>query len=1025
MVALVLVAACDSGHRNTSIGPTPDGPPVELVVGRSISDHLAVGEKRSYAISLASGEFVDIEVLQHTADVAVSLFDASGKSLIEVDGLTGITRPERLAWVAEESGRYRLEIAASAGSEGHYQVVLAARHPATGADRLHGSAARAFARGSELAERDDASLDAVSAYEQALALWQELDDRPRQADTLYRLGRLHYSRRDQQRSLEAFEQALGILEQVPNARQLGSVHHWLGHLYYRFEDLERARDHYVQALPLRQQVGFAAGEAQTRNNLGLILQVLGGSQQALEHYEVALPIWRRLGDRVGVARTLHNRGRCYLNLGREDEALDDFKQALEIREDLGNARSLAVTLNAIGLAHNRRGEPERAFEAYHRALELRRKSEDPRGHAVTLIDIGMTHDRLGRLDQAYRAYEQALHISRRYGYGLPEAFALHGLGQVLEGRGQAGQARERFRAALDRFEAIGDWSGQLIALRSLALAERRAGRWDQARVYLENAIAAIEQQRVTLASLTLRYSFFATKQSYYDLYVDLLMEQHRRQPEAGYAAKALSISERARARSQLEALIDSGAEIRSGVDPQLRRREQELERQIETVQGRRRWMLDEGKAKRLQESDRELRDLFRQHDRVQGQIRLTSPRYAALTQPSILSAADIQRRLVDRETLLLEFDLGPSRSYLWIVSTDQVHSFELPSEVDIEKTARQAYKLLRSSHQTAAEVQTELTLEKLSDTLLGQARGLLTDQRLLVVSEGALQYIPFSTLPVPGATSGEKPELLGDRHEIVNIPSASMLATMRDQLDGRSSPEGLIAVVADPVFEADDPRVLSLSRSRGSSPRSGTRSLPKPVSKTLPRLVFSELEADRILAWAPPGKSYRATGFDADRATVTSGRLSAYRYLHFATHGELDAEYPQLSRLVLSRVDPNGQRREDDSLYAHEIYELDLPAELVVLSACETALGTEIRGEGLLGLTQGFFYAGAARVLVSLWKVDDEATAELMARFYRSLLSEGQRPATALRAAQMSIRQEPRWRAPYYWSGFMLLGEWR
>jgi CHAT domain-containing protein len=255
------------------------------------------------------------------------------------------------------------------------------------------------------------------------------------------------------------------------------------------------------------------------------------------------------------------------------------------------------------------------------------------------------------------------------------------------------------------------------------------------------------------------------------------------------------------------------------------------------------------------------------------------------------------------------------------------------------------------------------------------------------------------------------------------MPSASMLAALRDQLEGRPPAEGLLAVLADPVFELDDPRVRGLPSSTASGTR--VRGRLKPAPRHFERLAFSRFEADRILALVPPAESFKATGFDADRTVVISGRLSGYRLLHFATHGELNTEYPELSRLVLSRVDAQGEPRADDSIFAHEIYDLDLPADLVVLSACETALGAEIRGEGLLGLTQGFFYAGAARVLVSLWKVDDEATAELMAHFYESLLARGQQPARALREAQAAIRGQKRWRAPYYWAGFVLFGEWR
>ncbi|HXG65462.1 MAG TPA: CHAT domain-containing protein, partial [Blastocatellia bacterium] len=190
----------------------------------------------------------------------------------------------------------------------------------------------------------------------------------------------------------------------------------------------------------------------------------------------------------------------------------------------------------------------------------------------------------------------------------------------------------------------------------------------------------------------------------------------------------------------------------------------------------------------------------------------------------------------------------------------------------------------------------------------------------------------------------------------------------------------------------------------------------------MPRLPFTRREAEAIAALAPATARKVALDFDASRHTALSPELGQYRYVHFATHGFLNTRHPELSGLVLSLVDEEG-RDQSGFLRLRDIYNLRLPAELVVLSGCRTGLGKEVRGEGLVGLTRGFMYAGAARVLVSLWDVGDESTAELMARFYRGLLKEGQSAAAALRAAQVSMWKEKRWQAPYYWAAFVLQGE--
>jgi CHAT domain-containing protein len=241
-----------------------------------------------------------------------------------------------------------------------------------------------------------------------------------------------------------------------------------------------------------------------------------------------------------------------------------------------------------------------------------------------------------------------------------------------------------------------------------------------------------------------------------------------------------------------------------------------------------------------------------------------------------------------------------------------------------------------------------------------------------------------------------------------------------------------VAVIADPVFSAADERLGVHAKTGavkqvpgdGSADTRLIEHLADDSGLIIRRLKFTRQEADQILAEAPRAKNFKAVDFKANRAMATGGELSKYRYVHFATHGYIDSDRPDLSAIVLSLVDEEG-KPEDGFLRAHDIYNLNLPAEVVVLSACETGLGKQIKGEGLVGLTQGFMYAGARRVVVSLWNVNDKATAELMARFYRGMLRENKTPAAALRTAQLEMSQQGKWRSPYYWAAFVLQGEWK
>jgi CHAT domain-containing protein len=349
--------------------------------------------------------------------------------------------------------------------------------------------------------------------------------------------------------------------------------------------------------------------------------------------------------------------------------------------------------------------------------------------------------------------------------------------------------------------------------------------------------------------------------------------------------------------------------------------------------------------------------------------------------------------------------------------------------------------------------------------LLGPVAEQLKGKRLVIISDGVLQYVPFGALPVPferrkdeggrmkaeaensrasssfilHPSSFQRPLIV--EHEIVNLPSASTLAVLRREMAGRKSAAKTVAVLADPVFQREDERVRRIKARKKADElslnSSGLRILEPEVERSawesdvadagrpIPRLPFTRREAEAILALVPDGEGMKALDFAASRAMATSAELGRYRMVHLATHGLLNSRHPELSGIVLSLVDERG-RPQDGFLRLHEIYNLNLSADLVVLSACQTALGKEIKGEGLVGLTRGFMYAGASRVVASLWKVDDRATAELMKRFYQGMLGEDRlRPAAALRAAQVAMWKENRWKEPYYWAAFVLQGEWK
>jgi CHAT domain-containing protein len=465
-------------------------------------------------------------------------------------------------------------------------------------------------------------------------------------------------------------------------------------------------------------------------------------------------------------------------------------------------------------------------------------------------------------------------------------------------------------------------------------------------------------------------------------------------------------------------------------------------------------------AEQAAEVVNEIKALTVQYQDVGAEIRAKSPRYAALTQPQPLNHEEIQQQALDGRTLLLEYFLGDERSYLWVVSSNSVRSYELPKRADIEEASLRVKKLLtaratreegesperRQARITEADARYWDEAARLSQMILGPAISELSGKRLAIVPDGELQDVAFGALPAPPASGAGKIESMAPwsdgwlpmivEHEIVSLPSASALAVLRKETAGRRPAARTVAVLADPVFDKDDERIKLTVAARSRKESGSESGVPAVGDLTrateevmgaggaISRLPFSRAEAEAILSVAPKAGTLRALDFNASRATATSTELSQYRIVHFATHGLLNRTHPELSGVVLSLVDRQG-KPQDGFLQLHDVYNLDLPAELIVLSACQTGLGKAVWGEGLVGITRGFMYAGAKRVVASLWGVQDFATAELMKRFYGAMLGEKQmRPSEALRAAQVEMWKQKRWRSPYYWGGFVLYGEW-
>jgi CHAT domain-containing protein/tetratricopeptide (TPR) repeat protein len=948
-----------------------------------------------------------------------------------------------------------------------------------------GDAARASRAAGEcnlILGRNDAAL---SFFDRARIESRTAGDAEGEAWAIVDAARTHTYTANGQRAIATAESARALLERAttiePDARSLIEAESLriMGEGHYSQGDILEAQKLYARALELSTTVGDRAGQATVNLYRGYAHADAGEIQDAAEDHAQALTLYRVVGDRRGEALALTAIGGVHTFFNESKDALECHKQAREIFKTIGDHTGEAIVLNQLGYSYEELNEPELALENYTAALERYREARirdaemvslyylgrlcrgmgkleeavaycdssmklssdlgDVRMRAYALMEIATAQNALGRLPQALESYQHVMRIFTATGDRRGRAIALSRVGDAYYGAGNKQGALDHYEAALSLNEAGRDRTAEIVAHYNIARSARDLGQLDKALSHIAASIKLTEVARSQIAGQGLRTSYFAAASKYYETYIDMLMRADNERPGEGYAKRALQVSESARARALLDVLMQSGTELREGIDPNLLERERHVE---ELLRGKSEYLIrllsDERASPAAVEVEAEVRRLALEHDEIEAQIRAQSPRYAAISQPQLLDLEGIQRELRDN-MLLLEYQLGSEKSYLWAVTDHSFDVYALPGRATIEATARDVRTLLTARHSNTdasyeerkgdfadADERYAERAAALSSLLLGRVAERLRRTKLLIVPDGLLQYIPFEALPVPvpagvgqesAAIEGYIP--LVEQNEVNTLPSASTLALIRRETATRTRAAKTVFVFADPVFENDDSRVKSHDKSGSRAPISGR---PQPESRRFSRLQFSRVEAAKIISTVPRGQGTQALDFEACRSTAIGDRPSQYQIVHFATHAVVNDERPELSGIVLSMVDERGEHNEG-YLQLHDVYNLRIPAELVVLSACESGLGKNVQGEGLVGLTRGCFYAGARSVVASLWTVDDAATSELMGNFYRGMLVNGMSPSEALREAKLTMRRQKRWSAPYYWAGFVFQGD--
>jgi CHAT domain-containing protein len=897
-------------------------------------------------------------------------------------------------------------------------------------------------------------------------------------------------------ALGYLETALSLFTQANNPRGIAAAEDGLGDLYLIQGQYKVALDHYQKAYDA---FVVARGKDQTDQAAANTVAGRAGSTAS-----AATQTATSMADNAFNANLmLAKMGDTNYRLHRLTEAATSYAM-MTVKKPETTAAKASRRFGGLGsITSIMSGRPSvGAPSAATGLLEAKKELDDYRVAIVFMTyELGMGRLAFANndLESARKHFQNALDAGNG---GLPgvanlgqtrrfRTAARTSLGDVALREGRYRDAAKMFTDAAagaqkdERLDLM--WPAKRGLGRSLWLQASQEKDNSKAMKLREDALAAYRDALKTIEAIRAgslradesRTTFLATTKDVYDETSSALAEMSllTSSPGAGssslsgqaldYAAESFKVTEAGRARSLLDMLGEVNAQITEGVPPDLLKRKQDnLDQQQAIAEQLTGISLAAEQKEKPSQLEANLDKLQTEFDEIENQIRAANPRYASLTAPQPQSLAEVQQKVLDDGTVLLEYSLGSDNSYLFAVTSSGVSLYKLPRRADVDKLATDFRgQLIPTKLQRrivgidVAEEQRGLGLAQgpsenlaafvaasnaLYKAVLEPAAALIADRRLLIVADGALNYVPFEALvkTTEGADYASLSYLI-KTNEVVYAPSASVVAAIRGTSPTAASGKKVL-IVADPIFSASDPRLKGNTTTQGTaearglglglesavSDVTGGSEGPGsagilPASFQLARLSGTRTEADEIakIAKTGGGQAEVWTDLNASEDNMRSRELTSYRVVHIATHGLLDAERPQFTGVVLSLV---GNKSSDGFLRTDEIFNLKMGAPLVMLSACETGLGKEKRGEGVIGLTRAFMYAGAPTVGVTLWSVADKSTADLMTDFYRRLLASSPRPpASAMREAQVAMISGKKYSAPFYWAPFVIVGEWK
>ncbi len=988
-----------------------------------------------FKIEAGKDHIISLEIKQNGMDVKVKLFDINGLPIAESDYPFSEQDIERIFIVADKAGTYRLEISSKfPGEKGSINLKLNEFRQALPEDFKRAEAEKLFSQAQALriTGKTADSKKAIEFFEQSLSIWQKVSDKTGEIRTLASLSFLNRRVGNNEKSLKQADNILQFADFQEYQTYKSDAFYQIAQIQFERGEITKAFVSYQSALSVFSET--SPKQVNVLATMAYAYQTTNEFEFAQEALDKAVENIRRFPDIYNEAQTFHVFGLYEFNSNEFYSAIGYFKKAADLRGKFGNRRGQAISLTFLGMSYQSLKQYDEALEIFQKTLPISRELGDVENQLDTLLFIAQICKEKGDVKKSFDYYGQGIALYNGRDSNNLKALYLS-QGAAYRQMSNFTESRKSLDKALALYQKTGDIGGVATTLYQTALLESLENNLDKAKNRIEHALQIHEYEQAKYKNRRRLSSFLETRRRYFDLYIDVLMRLDEQRPNEGFALKALQISESARMRTLIwqyrEAVKNTPQAVDFQLLTQIQKNRQQLGEQFSLLA---KAQSNAGQSARIPDIEKTIADLNKQDESLKAQLRQSNPSVAGFAQPPTLSLAEMQNEL-DDETVLVEYSLGEQRSYLWIVSKTGFQSFTLPKRAEIDAQAKSFYETLNpiiepATNRTAVKKTKTAKIivaenkdageeaDKLSRLLVVEKLANLSAKRLVIVADGALNLIPFASLKI-------SERFIAEKFETVQLPSLTTLHVLREANIKPFAPNSL-AIIADPVFSGGDERLAKNYRLKNKNVTANsdlTATLRDFNLTTLSRLPFTRIEAEKI-SQNSTNKTTLNLDFKANRERLLNGEFDRFDILHFATHGFLNNQHPELSGLVLSLTDEKGNQQ-NGFLRTQDLYLLKIKPQMVVLSACQTGLGTQVENEGLIGLTRGFLAIGTPRIIATLWKVDDAATAEFMSRFYRAMLKENQVPSAALKTAQNEIRRISRFNNPRYWAGFVLTGEWR